>query len=165
MFERALSPALHSARAMVMTVAIVWLSACIVEEPTPTETGQQLDCQKGYYEVNGQCVIRPDVVFITMEQQVTPNTVSNCPRYTPNPVSVRVGQNLMFRNTTTHSHTVYMGSAGTPLFTVAPGQTSPAFSVSQAGTQAYWVNCGGHSTITQTVFSTQQRGSIIVTVS
>lgn len=163
MIGRAISLTLRNAPAMVMAAAMLWSSACMVEEPTPPETAQPLDCQKGYYEVSGQCVIRPDVVFITIEQQVTPNSVSNCTRYTPNPVSVRAGQNFMFRNTTSHSHTVYMGT--TPLFTAAPGQTSAAFSISQPGTHAYYVNCGGHSTVTQTVFTAKPSGTIIVTVS
>lgn len=163
MVRRALPLPLSQAKGLVMAATIVWAAGCMVEDPSAAEPTQPLDCHKGYYEVDGQCVIRPDVVFITMTPDGSPNTVSNCPLYAPNPVSVRVRQDFMFRNTTTHSQTVYVGT--TPLFTVAPGQTSPAYSFSESGNKVYYVNCGGHSTQTQTVFSAQRSGTIIVTVS
>ena len=63
------------------------------------------------------------------------NNVSNS--YAPNPVSMRVGQTVVWRNADSITHTATQDGAGFNTGTVAAGATSAATMMSTAGTFTY----------------------------
>lgn len=125
--------------AMLGTIASA--SSCL--DNKPTEPSASLDCNKGYYEVNGQCVLRPDVVTLDIAHHANVTTSENCPWFRSSPSSVTVNQGFRFQNLTSTTYTIMMrrnqqGATATPLTTVAGGQTSSVFSLSDPGERNYY---------------------------
>jgi plastocyanin len=69
---------------------------------------------------------------------VTINIVSISMSFSPNPVSLRVGQQVIWRNTDSITHTASSGSFDTG--TVGPGAMSKPITMTAAGTFPYQCN-------------------------
>ena len=139
--------------------AVVVLTSCeYLETPTEPDEKPPLDCQVGYYENNGECVLRPDVITI----QILNNPSSaNCPTWNPNPASAKSGVGYRFQNTTARPYTIMMqvGSSTltySPLTTVDANKASVVFNNKPVGTWRFFAsNCGA---------STPGFGTLYVTV-
>jgi len=119
---------------VLLSSAVLSAESCLEDKSASTEPKQSLDCQKGYYEVNGECVLRPDVVTV----EITTGPV--CPRFSPNPVALRVGQNVRWHNQTASQ--VIMISKDVPLTTAPPNGYSGIISFSAPETRPYGsANC------------------------
>jgi hypothetical protein len=115
---------------LIAAVALLSAESCL-DGTSTTEPQKPLDCQKGYYESNGECVLRPDVITV----EITNPTGGVCPRFTPNPVALRVGQDVRWHNNT--GSQVVVRSQQTPLVTAPPNGYSGIISFSTAGRLPY----------------------------
>jgi plastocyanin len=69
--------------------------------------------------------------------------------FSPNPASVRVGQQIRWRNVDSTSHTATQNGGGFNTGVIAPGQTSAPITISAAATLGY--HCSLHPTMVGTL--------------
>lgn len=132
----------RAARPLALVAAAGVLSGASCFETEPTAPKSTLDCAKGYYEVKGACVLRPDVVTLVIQNHPGVSGFEDCPWYPSSPSSVVVNQGFRFENRTSATYTIMMrrnvqGAQSSPVTTVSGGQTSSVFSLGDVGERQY----------------------------
>jgi hypothetical protein len=133
-------------RKLIIVAAMLLVSACRVA--LDGTVGFADNCDSGYGQRSSSCTTSHGtgvIVIVIQPVRVYGDGDALCYQFNPTPASVTTSGSYSFQNNTSSNLTI-VGSNQIPWTTVAPGQTSTALSLSNAGVYGFGVQgCRGVS--------------------